>query len=135
MNAEDKNLSIKIRRSQLSRARGLGSAKSGIGHWWVQRMTAVALVPLSLYFVVSVILLLGADQARMAAYMAEPWNAALFLALIAMLFYHLALGVQVILEDYVPSEATRLMLMLVAKGVILFLALISAASVLKLAFS
>jgi len=135
MNAEDKNLSIKIRRSQLGRARGLGSAKSGIGHWWVQRMTAVALVPLSLYFVVSVILLLGADQARMAAYMAEPWNAALFLALIAMLFYHLALGVQVILEDYVPSEATRLMLMLVAKGVILFLALISAASVLKLAFS
>ncbi len=135
MSAQDKTLSIKIRRSQLGRVRGLGSAKSGSAHWWAERMTAAALLPLSLYFVVSVILLLGADHARMAAYMAEPWNSALFLALIAIMFHHLSMGVQVVIEDYVPDEGKRLIAILVVKGVILFLALASAVSVLKLAFS
>ena len=135
MSTQDKDLSIKVRRSALGRARGLGSAKSGAAHWWAERMTAAALLPLSLYFVVSVIVLLGADHARMAAYMAEPWNSALFLALIAIMFYHLSMGLQVVVEDYVPDEAKRLLTLLVLKGVIIFLALASAISVLKLAFS
>jgi succinate dehydrogenase / fumarate reductase, membrane anchor subunit len=135
MSTHDKTPNITMRSSQLSRARGLGSAKSGSAHWWVERVTSVALLPLSLYFVVSVILLLGADQARMTAYMAEPWNSALFLALIAIMFHHLALGVQVVVEDYVPDEAKRLITIVVFKGIIIFLALASAVSVLKLAFS
>ena len=135
MNTQNKDLSIKVRRSQLGRARGLGSAKSGSAHWWAERMTAAALLPLSLYFVVSVILLLGADQASMQAYMAKPWNSALFLALIAIMFYHLSMGVQVVIEDYVPDEAKRLTAILAVKGIIIFLALASAVSVLKLAFS
>ncbi len=135
MSVQDKDLSIKIRRSQLGRARGLGSAKSGSAHWWAERVTAAALLPLSLYFVVSVILLLGADQASMAAYMAKPWNSALFLALIVIMFYHLSMGLQVVIEDYVPDEAKRLIAMMIVKGVTLFLALVSAISVLKLAFS
>ena len=132
---QEKTPSITMRRSGLSRARGLGSAKSGSAHWWMERMTSVALLPLSLYFVASVLLLLGADHARMAAYMAEPWNSALFLALIAIMFYHLSMGVQVIVEDYVPNESKRLITILVFKGVIFLLALASAVSVLKLAFS
>ncbi|MGE4481834.1 succinate dehydrogenase, hydrophobic membrane anchor protein [Acidocella sp.] len=135
MSMQDKTPSITMRRSALSRARGLGSAKSGAAHWWAERMTAAALLPLSLYFVVSVIILLGADRAHMAAYMAEPWNSALFLALIVIMFYHLSMGVQVVIEDYVPNEAKRLLALLVVKGVIIFLALASAVSVLKLAFS
>jgi succinate dehydrogenase / fumarate reductase membrane anchor subunit len=135
MNMQEKTPSITMRRSGLSRARGLGSAKSGSAHWWMERMTSVALLPLSLYFVASVLLLLGADHARMAAYMAEPWNSALFLALIAIMFYHLSMGVQVIVEDYVPNESKRLITILVFKGVIFLLALASAVSVLKLAFS
>ena len=71
----------------------------------------------------------------MAAYMAEPWNSTLFLALIAIMFYHLALGLQVVVEDYVSNEAKRLITILIFKGVIILLALASAVSVLKLAFS
>ncbi len=121
-------------RSQLGRAQGLGSAKSGLHHWWAQRVTAVALLPLSLYFVVSVLILAGADSAQMAAYIGEPWNTTLFLALIAALFYHLSLGLQVVIEDYVHKDSTWLISLLLVKGGIVLLALACAVSVLKLAF-
>nr|WP_295743686.1 succinate dehydrogenase, hydrophobic membrane anchor protein [uncultured Acidocella sp.] len=135
MSTQDKTPSITMRRSQLGRARGLGSAKHGAAHWWAERVTSVALLPLSLYFVVSVIMLLGADAHAMHAYMAEPWNSALFLALIIIMFYHLSMGLQVVVEDYVPNEAKRLLMVMVLKGIIVFLALASAVSVLKLALS
>jgi succinate dehydrogenase / fumarate reductase membrane anchor subunit len=125
---------IEIRRSQLGRARGLGAAKSGLRHWWAQRVTAVALLPLSLYFVLSVWMLEGADRAQVAAYMAEPWNTVLFLCVIAALFYHLALGLQVVIEDYVPNEAKRIASIMFVNGLIVFCALACAVSVLKLAF-
>jgi succinate dehydrogenase / fumarate reductase membrane anchor subunit len=133
MNDMNSDPSIHIRRSQLGRARGLGAAKSGLHHWWAQRVTAVALLPLSLYFVASVLILSGASRAEMAGYMAEPWNAVLFLCLIAALFYHLALGLQVVIEDYVHNDALRLASLLGLKGLIVFCALASAVSVLKLA--
>lgn len=135
MSTQDKKISIKAYRSGLGRAQGLGSAKVGAAHWWAQRVTAVALLPLSLYFVLSVLLLLGAGAVQMQAYMHEPWNCALFLALIAMLYYHLSLGLRVVIEDYVPNEAKRLTALLLVNGLIIFLAIISAVSVLKLAFS
>lgn len=132
--SKDSAPSINIRRSQLSRAQGLGSAKSGLHHWWAQRVTAIALLPLSLYFVASVLTLAGASRADMAAFMAEPWNTVLYLCLIAALFYHLSLGLQVVIEDYVHSESTRMASLLLVKGAIVFCALASAVSVLKLAF-
>jgi succinate dehydrogenase / fumarate reductase membrane anchor subunit len=128
-----KPLSVHVMRSQLGRVRGLGAAGTGVAHWWGQRVTAIALLPLSLYFVASVLLLSGATRAGMAAYMGEPWNAVLFLLLIVTLFYHLALGLQVIVEDYVHKESSKLATLLVIKGVILFCALASIVSVLKLA--
>ncbi len=128
------NNSVKIMRSQLGRARGLGAAKTGVHHWWAQRMTAIALLPLSLYFVASVLMLENADRARMAAFMAEPWNTVLYLCLIFALFYHLALGLQVVIEDYVSHEVTRLGSILLIKGGCIVLALTSIVSVLKLAF-
>jgi succinate dehydrogenase / fumarate reductase membrane anchor subunit len=133
----DKNSvpALGIMRSQLGRARGLGPAKSGVTHWWAQRVTAIALLPLSLYFVLSVLLLTGADRAAMAAYMAEPWNAVLFLCLIAALFYHLVLGVQVVIEDYVNNEGARLGGIMAVKFVAVFCALACAVSILKLALS
>ncbi len=133
MDNADKHNTINIMRSQLGRARGLGAAKSGLKVWWGQRVTAVALLPLSLYFVVSVLLLAGAGHDQMAAYMAEPWNAVLFLCLIAAMFYHLMLGLQVVIEDYVDNEATRMISIMVMKGVCIFCALASALSILKLA--
>ncbi|MDD2794720.1 succinate dehydrogenase, hydrophobic membrane anchor protein [Acidocella sp.] len=126
--------SVHIMRSQLGRARGLGAAKSGQHHWWSQRVTAMALLPLSLYFVLSVLMLAGADRAQMAAYIGEPWNTVLFLCLIAALFSHLSLGLQVVVEDYVRNDAKRIITLLVLKGGIAVLALACAVSVLKLAF-
>jgi succinate dehydrogenase / fumarate reductase membrane anchor subunit len=135
MNMDKPNApSIHVMRSQLGRARGLGSAKSGLHHWWMQRVTAVALLPLSLYFVISVLMLSGASRAQMAAFMAEPWNTVLYLCLITALFYHLSLGMQVVIEDYVHNEAKRRGTVLVVQAVVVFLALASAVSVLKLAF-
>jgi succinate dehydrogenase / fumarate reductase membrane anchor subunit len=132
----DKNSapSLHIMRSSLGRARGLGAAHAGLHHWWAQRVTAVALLPLALYFVVSVLLLAGADHAAMVAYMSKPWNTVLFLCLIAALFYHLSLGVQVVIEDYVNAEGARMGGILLVKGVIYVCALACAISVLKLAF-
>jgi succinate dehydrogenase / fumarate reductase membrane anchor subunit len=124
---------IHVMRSQLGRVRGLGAAGTGVGHWWAQRVTAIALLPLSLYFVASVLMLSGASRAGMAAYMGEPWNAVLFLLLIGTLFYHLSLGLQVVVEDYVHKESSKLATLLVLKGLIIFCALASAVSVLKLA--
>jgi succinate dehydrogenase / fumarate reductase membrane anchor subunit len=135
MNMDKSNApSIHVMRSQLGRARGLGSAKSGLHHWWAQRVTAIALLPLSLYFVLSVLMLAGASRAQMAAFMGEPWNTVLYLCLIAALFYHLSLGMQVVIEDYVHNESKRRGTLLVTQAVIVFLALASAVSVLKLAF-
>ena len=126
--------SVRIMRSPLGRARGLGSAKSGVGHWWAQRLTAIALLPLSLYFVLSVLLLDGANQAAMQRYMAEPWNGVLFLALIFALFYHLRLGLQVVIEDYIHSDAKRLAALLAMRAGVIFFGLLAALSVLKLPF-
>jgi succinate dehydrogenase / fumarate reductase membrane anchor subunit len=126
---------IDTRRSALGRARGLGAAKTGSAHWWAERLTSVALLPLVLYFIVSVLVLKGADHAVMAAYMAEPWNTVLYIALIAALFYHLDMGMQVVIEDYVRADSTRIITLLVVKAGIAILALASLISVLKLAFS
>ncbi len=126
--------SLHIMRSQLGRAQGLGAAKTGVHHWWAQRATAVALLPLSLYFVVSVLVLRGATRADMVAFMGTPWNTVLYLCLIVALFYHLALGLQVVVEDYVDNEAARIGSVMALKGLIIFCALACAVSVLKLAF-
>jgi succinate dehydrogenase / fumarate reductase membrane anchor subunit len=131
---KDSAPSIHIMRSQLGRAQGLGAAKNGTHHWWAQRVTAVALLPLSLYFVLSVLMLAGASREAMIAYMGEPWNAVLFLCLIAALFYHLVLGLQIVIEDYVNNEAARLGSIMAVKFLSVFCALACAVSVLKLAF-
>jgi succinate dehydrogenase / fumarate reductase membrane anchor subunit len=133
--SNDATPSIHIRRSALGRAQGLGSAKDGLHHWWVQRLTALALLPLVIYFVISVLMLSGASRAGMQSYFAEPWNTVLFLALIGALFYHAQLGLQTVIEDYIRPECVRLAAQLVVKGGIALLALACAVSVLKLAFA
>ncbi len=121
-------------RSQLARARGLGSSKSGVSHWIAQRVSAIALLPLSLYFVISVILFGHATRAQVAAYLGQPWNTVLFLCLIGATFYHLSLGLQVVIEDYLHNEVGKAATLLLAKAVVWFCALASAVSILKLAF-
>jgi succinate dehydrogenase / fumarate reductase membrane anchor subunit len=121
-------------RSPLGRVRGLGSAKHGTGHWWAQRVTAIALVPLSLWFILSVIGHLGAGRAEMAAWIGHPLSAVLLLCLVAGTFHHMQLGLQVVIEDYIHTEGTKLASLLAMKAVAIVLALLAAVSILKLAF-
>jgi succinate dehydrogenase / fumarate reductase membrane anchor subunit len=121
-------------RTTLGRVRGLGSAKEGVNHWWAQRTTAAALVPLSLWFVTSVIALVGADYTTAVRWFKAPLNATLMVLLIAATFYHGALGLQVVLEDYVHHEGTKIASIMVVKALSALLGALAAIAILKLAF-
>jgi len=87
-------------RNPLARAKGLGSAKNGTGHWWHQRLTAIALALLTPWFVIFAVGLLGADQASVRLAIAQPFTATLLAAFVLSLFWHAQLGLQVVVEDY-----------------------------------
>ena len=131
----DDRVSIDVMQSQLGRARGVGSAHSGVHHWYASRVTAIALVPLTIWFIISVLRLVGATQPMVAAWAGHPINAALLLALIVMTFHHMQLGIQVVIEDYVPNATRMMAFVLINKAVALLLGLIAAISVLKLALA
>jgi succinate dehydrogenase membrane anchor subunit len=95
-------------RTPLGRALGLGSAKQGVEHWWVQRVTAVALVPLAVWFVAALVAHLGADHAAAIAWLRSPLAAVAMILLVVATFVHMALGLQVVIEDYVHHEATKI---------------------------
>jgi len=95
-------------RSPLGRAIGLGSAKEGVEHWWMQRITAVALVPLILWFAIAVIGLVGADLETVQNWVGRPLPAILLMLLLIASFYHMFLGLQVVIEDYVHTELAKL---------------------------
>lgn len=122
-------------RSPLARVRGLGSAKDGTGHWWAQRLTALALVPLTLWFVAGVIGSIGADHSELLAWIGHPVTAGLFLLLIGATFYHAALGVQVVIEDYLHNEWVKLAALLAMKAVFVVLGLMAALAVLSILFA
>ena len=122
-------------RSPLGRAIGLGSAKDGVDHWWLQRLTAIALVPLTLWFVAAVIGLAGADLEAFIDWVSEPVSAVLLILLLIATFYHSALGLQVVIEDYVENEAARLTLLIVMKLASVVFAALAIFAVLKLALA
>jgi succinate dehydrogenase / fumarate reductase membrane anchor subunit len=128
-------LSIQVMRSQLGRARGTGSAHSGVHHWYAERITAIALVPLTLWFIFSIVRLAGAPQEMVAAWAGHPVNTVLLLALIAMTFHHMQLGIQVVLEDYVNAKWLMNILIWVSKAASGLLGLTAAVAVLKLALA
>ena len=123
---------IDMMRSPLGRARGLGSARAGSHHWWVQRLTAVALVPLTLWFIFAVIHLSGASLQTVIDWLSSPWTLAPMLALIVATFHHLQLGLQVVIEDYVHNEPVKIASVLAMKGACVLLALVCIVSVLKI---
>ena len=90
-------------RSPLASALGLGSAKSGVRHWWAERVTAVALVPLCLWFIASMVAHSGSDYPAFIAWIRTPLTTACMVLLLVALFHHSALGLQVVIEDYVHS--------------------------------
>jgi succinate dehydrogenase / fumarate reductase membrane anchor subunit len=122
-------------RSPLGRALGLGSAKEGVEHWWRQRTTALALVPLVLWFVIAVIGLIGADRAAIVALVHNPIPAMLLILLIVATFYHAALGLQVVIEDYIHGEALRLGALIVMRLLCVVFVVRGVLAVLTLAFA
>ena len=120
-------------RSPLGRALGLGSAKEGVEHWWAQRVTAVALVPLVLWFVIAVIGLVGADRAAVIAWVKSPMPAVFLILLLVATFYHTALGLQAVIEDYVHGEAMRIGALLVMRFLCIVFALRGILAVLMMA--
>lgn len=122
-------------RTPLGRVRGMGAAHAGYHHWHVERITAIGLVPLTVWFVVSVLGMLGADQTMVSAWAGKPLNAALLLALVGLTFHHMQLGLQVVYEDYIHTPRLRNAIILATKGVALVAGLMGAVAVLKLAFA
>lgn len=103
-------------RSELGRVRGLGSAKEGVQHWWAQRMTALALIPLSLWFVASLVFMLDVDHATAMWWLGSPVTLGLMSLFLIALIYHAVLGLQVVIEDYIHGHATKLILLLLIKA-------------------
>lgn len=120
-------------RSPLSRARGLGSAKEGVHHFWVQRVSAIALVPLTVWFVFSLARFTGSDFAVVQHWVAAPSVAVTLILFLATMLYHSALGVQVVIEDYVSHEGKRIVTLLLSKFVHAIVAAASIFAVLKVA--
>jgi len=120
-------------RTSAKAVRGLGSAREGAAHWWAQRMTALALVPLSVWFTVSVIRLAGAEHGAFAEWLASPFNAVAMLLFTVAGFHHAALGLQVVLEDYVSHEGRRVAAIVAVKGVCWALAAACVFATLKIA--
>jgi succinate dehydrogenase / fumarate reductase membrane anchor subunit len=120
-------------RTALGQVRGLGSAKDGTHHWWMQRVTAVALVPLTIWFAIGVIAHVGAELSAVRAWLHSPLNAALAILFVATAFYHGQLGMQVVIEDYVHAEPWKVAGILLVKFAAALFGLTSAIAVLMVA--
>jgi succinate dehydrogenase / fumarate reductase membrane anchor subunit len=121
-------------RSPFARAIGLGSAKEGVGPWWAERVSAVALIPLTLWFAASIIVHTGSDYTAFVAWLREPLVATLMILLLIALFHHTALGLQVVIEDYIHSGAKFAAVIAVRLGCFA-LAIAGFVATLRIAFS
>ncbi len=121
-------------RTPLSRVRGLGSAKSGTEHFWRQRVTAVANVPLTIAGVIIVVSLLGRNHAAVAQVLGSPLIAILLLLFVISVTYHMRLGLQVVIEDYIHGERMKLTLVMLNTFFTFAVGMSAAFAILKLAF-
>ena len=121
--------------SLLSLARSLRSAKECTAQWWAQRVTAIALVPLTLWFVASLLFcLIGADYTTTIAWISTPATAILLILLLTVTFYHSQLGLQVVLEDYIHNEGLKIASIWFVKCACLVLGLAAVFGILKIVF-
>ena len=119
-------------RTPLSRVRGLGSAKSGTAHWWMQRVTAVALIPLSFWLINFLGLSLTAPYQQTVDWLVSPVNSVCIVSWIIAAFYHAALGLQVVIEDYVAAEGPKIISIWAANLAFLFLAIAALLAVFRI---
>ena len=117
----------------LHKVQGLGASHSGTGHFWRERLTSVALIPLSLWFAYAVLGLVGTNEVAIVSFLAHPWNAILMGLFVVISFYHLSLGMQQILDDYVHTPGTKLFLRLVVTVVWIIASLVSVFALVRIA--
>jgi succinate dehydrogenase / fumarate reductase membrane anchor subunit len=122
------------RRTPLARARGLGSAKDGVGHWWAQRLTAIALIPLVVWFAISLVMLSGADYTVVRAWIGSPLVMMLLVLTIAVGLHHAQLGMQVVIEDYVGGDGWKLALIVIVKFIAVLFGLGAIVAILRIGF-
>ena len=118
--------------SPLKSAKGLGSAKHGLSHWIAQRVTAIALVPLTIWFVSIIAFMKNASYDTAIETVSNPLNGTLFLLLIIATFWHAQLGLQVVIEDYIANKMTRMTLIIITKFIFAIIGVLSALSVLRI---
>ena len=116
----------------LHKVEGMGSAHSGVGHFKQQRVTAITLIPLTLWFAVSALGLVGASEVSVLIFLSNPLNAVLLGAFILISLYHMALGVQEVILDYVPHEGAKLLLMFCNYGFAFLVAAVCAVALLRI---
>ncbi len=121
-------------RSPIGRVLGLGAAKEGFSHWWLQRVTSVALVLLGLWFVYALLRMPTFQHEFVVAWIAMPLNAVLLLLLIGTLVYHSQLGVQVVVEDYVHHHGLKIATMMLLTFAHVAVAALAVFAVLRIAF-
>ena len=121
-------------RTPFGRVSGLGSAKDGTHHWWMQRLTAIALIPLVVWFVASLLSLIGAERAMLVEWLSNPLAAILMVLFLAAGFYHMKLGMQVVIEDYIHTEWRKVAMLVFNAFACIFLGVASILAVLKLSF-
>ena len=121
-------------RTPLARARGLGSAKDGVGHWWAQRLTAIALIPLVVWFAISLVMLSGADYTVVRAWIGSPLVMMLLGLTIAVGLHHAQLGMQVVIEDYVGGDGWKLALIVIVKFIAVLFGLGAIVAILRIGF-
>ena len=117
----------------LGRVRGLGSANEGTHHWWLERMTSAALVPLTLWFIVSMVTAIHYDYAQLSTWIARPLNSALLVLFVVVMFHHAILGMEVVIEDYVHHDGVRLTALVGTKFLLIPCAVIGVIAVLRIA--
>jgi succinate dehydrogenase / fumarate reductase membrane anchor subunit len=120
-------------RSALGQVTGMGPAKQGVHHWWMQRLSSVALVPLTVWFVVSLLSLPALDHATVVVWMGQSWTALLLMLLVLVATWHSQLGVQVVVEDYVHGAGAKLVTLVLIRFAHVLIAAAGVFAVLRVA--
>lgn len=120
-------------RTPLARARGLGSAKDGVHHWWIQRLTAIALIPLVVWFAISLVMMTGADYAVVRAWIGSPLVMVLLILTIGIGLHHGQLGLQVVWEDYTDG-ALRVVMIVLTKFIAVVFGLGAIVAIMRIGF-
>jgi len=121
--------------SDLGRVRGLGSAKSGSSHWWTQRVTAAANLPLGIWFIVSILAGHTADYDAVQAWLGSYFHSTMMILMIISVSVHFTHGLQVVIEDYVHNRKAEIVSLFLIKAVAAFLSVAAIVSVLRIVFA